>query len=179
MKKISFSDVCDLTACVLRGEVTNKVMPVSMTLHTGLASGNLKKVGPDDITFYFNKEDILCVEYEGKHYKVPKQSQPTYIVGETVAVSQCLRDLGYDANDRSDGNIYGLSHTLAWRMKSHVSASECKNFIRITGRQVKSPACIVGVTCLTVPVQMTSVRTFTVFTNSGTVIRRPGKPMLL
>ncbi len=79
----------------------------------------------------------MCVEYEGKHYKVPKQSQPTYIVGETVAVSQCLRDLGYDANDRSDGNIYGLSHTLAWRMKSHVSASECKNFIRIIGRQVK------------------------------------------
>ena len=29
MKKISFSDVCDLTACVLRGEVTNKVMPVT------------------------------------------------------------------------------------------------------------------------------------------------------
>ena len=137
MKKISFSDVCDLTACVLRGEVTNKVMPVTMTLHIGLASGDLKKVGPDDMTFYFNKEDILCVEYEGKHYKVPKQSQPTYIVGETVAVSQCLRDLGYDANDRSDGNIYGLNHTLAWTMKSHVSASQCKHFIKITGRQVK------------------------------------------
>lgn len=137
MKKISFSDVCDLTACVLRGEVTNKVMPVTMTLHIGLASGDLKKAGPDDMTFYFNKEDILCVEYEGKHYKVPKQSQPTYAVGETVAVAQCLRDLGYDANDRSDGNIYGLNHTLAWTMKSHVSASQCKHFIKITGRQVK------------------------------------------
>ena len=130
MKKISFSDVCDL-------EVTNKVMPVTMTLHKELASGDLKKAGPDDMTFYFNKEDILCVEYEGKHYKVPKQSQPTYAVGETVAVAQCLRDLGYDANDRSDGNIYGLNHTLAWTMKSHVSASQCKHFIRITGRQVK------------------------------------------
>ena len=95
MKKISFSDVCDLTACVLRGEVTNKVMPVTI------------------------------------------QSQPTYAVGETVAVAQCLRDLGYDANDRSDGNIYGLNHTLAWTMKSHVSASQCKHFIKITGRQVK------------------------------------------
>lgn len=137
MKKISFSDVCDLTACVLRGEVTNKVMPVTMTLHKELASGDLKKEDPDDMTFYFNKEDILCVEYEGKHYKVPKQSQPTYAVGETVAVAQCLRDLGYDANDRSDGNIYGLNHTLAWTMKSHVSASQCKHFIKITGRQVK------------------------------------------
>ena len=137
MKKISFSDVCDLTACVLRGEVTNKVMPVTMTLHIGLASGDLKKAGPDDMTFYFNKEDILCVEYEGKHYKVPKQSQPVFAVGEKVAVAQCLRDLGYDANDRSDGNIYGLDHTLAWTMKSHVSASQCKHFIRITGRQVK------------------------------------------
>lgn len=137
MKKISFSDVCDLTACVLRGEVTNKVMPVTMTIHKELASGDLKKEDPDDMTFYFNKEDILCVEYEGKHYKVPKQSQPTYAVGETVAVAQCLRDLGYDANDRSDGNIYGLNHTLAWTMKSHVSASQCKHFIKITGRQVK------------------------------------------
>lgn len=137
MKKISFSDVCDLTTCVLRGEVTNKVMPVTMTLHKELASGDLKKEGPDDMTFYFNKEDILCVEYERKHYKVSKQSQPTYAVGETVAVAQCLRDLGYDVNDRSDGNIYGLNHTLAWTMKSHVSASQCKHFIKITGRQVK------------------------------------------
>lgn len=137
MKKISFSDVCDLTACVLRGEVTNKVMPVTMTLHIGLASGDLKKIGPDDMTFYFNKEDILCVEYEGKHYKVPKQSQPVFAVGEKVAVAQCLRDLGYDANDRSDGNIYGLNHTLAWTMKSHVSAEQCKNFVLITGREVK------------------------------------------
>lgn len=137
MKKISFSDVCDLTACVLRGEVTNKVMPVTMTLHKELASDDLKKEGPDGMTFYFDKEDILCVEYEGKHYKVPKQSQPTYAVGETVAVAQCLRDLGYDAYDRSDGNIYGLNHTLAWTMKSHVSASQCKHFIKITGRQVK------------------------------------------
>lgn len=137
MKKINFSDVCDLTVCVLRGEVTNKVMPVTMTLHTGLASGELKKVSPDDMTFYFNKEDILCVEYKGRHHIVPKQNQPAYAVDETVAVSQCLRDLGYDANDKSGGNIYGLSHTLAWTMKSHVSASQCKNFVRITGREVK------------------------------------------
>ena len=137
MKKISFSDVCDLTACVLRGEVTNKVMPVSMTLHVGLSAGVLMKVGPDDMTFYFNKEDVLCVEHEGRHYIVPKQSQPIYAVGETVAVAQCLKDLGYDSNDKSDGHIYGLSHTLAWTMKSHVSASQCKHFVKITGRQVK------------------------------------------
>jgi hypothetical protein len=137
MKKISFSDVCDLTACVLRGEVTNKVMPVSMTLHVGQSAGVVMKVGPDDMTFYFNKEDVLCVEYEGKYYIVPKQSQPIYAVGETVAVAQCLKDLGYDANDKSDGHIYGLSHTLAWTMKAHVSASQCKHFVMITGRQVK------------------------------------------
>ena len=137
MKKISFSDVCDLTACVLRGEVTNKVMPVTMTLHVGLSGGDLKKVGPDEMTFYFNKEYILCVEYEGKHYKVPKHNQPVYAVGEKVAVAQCLRDLGYDASEKSDGHIYGLGHTLAWTMKSHVSANQCKNFVKITGRQVK------------------------------------------
>ena len=137
MKKISFSDVCDLTACVLRGEVTNKVMPVTMTLHKELASGDLKKAGPDDMTFYFNKEDILCVEYEGRHFQVPKQNQPTYAVGEQIAVAQCLRDLEYDANDRSNGHIYGLSHTLAWTMKAYVSASQCKHFVKITGRQVK------------------------------------------
>ncbi len=137
MKKISFSDVCDLTACVLRGEVTNKVMPVTMTLHKELASGDLKKAGPDDMTFYFNKEDILCVEYEGRHFQVPKQNQPTYAVGEQIAVAQCLRDLEYDANDRSNGHIYGLSYTLAWTMKAYVSASQCKHFVKITGRQVK------------------------------------------
>lgn len=137
MKKISFSDVCDLTACVLRGEVTNKVMPVTMTLHIGLASGDLKKVGPDDMTFYFNKEDILCVEHEGKHYKVPKQSQPVFAVGEKVAVAECLKDLGYDPKDTSNGHWRGLEHTPAWTMKSHVSASQCKHFIKITGRQVK------------------------------------------
>lgn len=137
MKKISFSDVCDLTACVLRGEVTNKVMPVTMTLHVGLSGGDLKKVGPDDMTFYFNKEDILCVEYEGRSHVVPKQSQPVYAVGEKVAVAQCLRDLGYDASEKSDGHIYGLGLTLAWTMKAHVSASQCKHFVKITGRQVK------------------------------------------
>ncbi len=137
MKKISFSDICDLTACVLRGEVTNKVMPVTMTLHVGLSGGDLKKVGPDDMTFYFNKEDVLCLEYDGKHYKVPKQSQPTYAVGEKVAISQCLKDLGYDPENRSDGHVRGLKHTLAWIMKSHVSASQCKHFVKITGRQVK------------------------------------------
>ena len=137
MKKISFSDVCGLTACVLRGEVTNKVMPVTMTLHIGLASGDLKKAGPEDMTFFFNKEDVLCVEYEGKHYKVPKQSQPIYAVGEKVAVAECLKDLGYDPKDRSNGHCWALEHTPAWTMKSHVSASQCKHFIRITGRQVK------------------------------------------
>lgn len=137
MKKISFSDVCDLTACVLRGEVTNKVMPVTMTLHTELDSGDLKKAGPNDMTFYFNKEDILCVEYEEKHYKVPKPNQPAYAIGEKVAISECLKDLGYDPKDMSDGHWRGLSHTLAWTNKSHVSASQCKHFIKITGRQVK------------------------------------------
>ena len=137
MKKINFSDVCDLTVCVLKGEVTYKVMPVTMTLHIRLASGDLKEIGPDEMTFYFNKEEILCAEYEGGHFQVPKQNQPTYAVGETVAVSQCLRDLGYDANDKSDGHIYGFGHTLAWTMKTHVSASQCKHFVKITGRQVK------------------------------------------
>lgn len=137
MKKISFSDVCDLTACVLRGEVTNKVMPVTMTLHVGLSGCDLKKVSPDDMTFYFNKDDILCVEYEGRHHIVPKQSQPVYTVGEMVAVARCLKDLGYDPNDRSDGHIYGLGHTHAWTKKSYVSAIECKHFVKITGRQVK------------------------------------------
>lgn len=137
MKKISFSDVCDLTACVLRGEVTNKVMPVTMTLHVGLSGGDLKKVVPDDMSFYFNKEDILCVEYGGRPHIVPKQNQPVYAVGEKVAVAQCLRDLGYDASEKSDGHIYGLAHTLAWTMKTHVSASQCKHFVKITGRQVK------------------------------------------
>ena len=137
MKKISFSDVCDLTACVLRGEVTNKVMPVTMTLHVGLSAGVLMKVGPDEMTFYFNKEDILCVEYGGRRHIVPKQSQPVYAVGEKVAVAQCLKDLGYDPKDTIDGHWKGLEHTPAWTMKSHVSASLCKHFVRITGRQVK------------------------------------------
>lgn len=137
MKKISFSDVCDLTACVLRGEVTNKVIPVNMTLHKELASGDLKKVGPDEMAFYFNKEDALCVEYGGRHYIVPKQSQPVYAVGEKVAIAECLKDLGYDPKDTSDGHWRGLEHTPAWTMKSYVSANQCKHFIMITGRQVK------------------------------------------
>ena len=137
MKKISFSDVCDLTACVLRGEVTNKVMPVTMTLHVGLSSCDLKKVGPDDMTFYFNKEDILCMEYKGKHYKVPKQSQPVYAVGEKVAVAECLKDLGYAPQDMSNGHLRFLIFTPAWTKKSYISASQCKHFVKITGRLVK------------------------------------------
>lgn len=136
MKKISFSDVCDLTACVLRGEVTNKVMPVTMTLHVGLSGSDLRKVGPDEMAFYFNKEDTLCVKYGGRHYIVPKQSQPVYAVGETVAVAQCLKDLGYDPKDTSNGQFV-LEHTPAWTMKSHVSVSQCKHFVKITGRLVK------------------------------------------
>lgn len=137
MKKISFSDVCDLTACVLRGEVTNKVMPVSLTQYIGLSGGDLKKVGPDDMTFYFNKEGILCVEHKGRHHKVPKQNQPVYAVGETVAIAQCLKDLGYAPIDKSGGHWRGLEFTPAWTMKSHIPASQCKHFIKIIGRQVK------------------------------------------
>ena len=137
MKKISFSDVCDLTACVLRGEVTIKVVPVTMTLHEELASGELRKASPDDMTFYFSKSGWFLAKYNGKDYTVPRQNLPAYKIGEKVAISQCLKDLGYDANEKSNGHIYGLCHTPAWTMKSHVSAHQCKNFVRITGMKVK------------------------------------------
>lgn len=139
MKKISFSEVCDLTNCVLRGEVTNKVMPVTMTIHVENTSGNLKKEGYDNMNFYFDKKDNLCMEYKGKHFKVPKQNQPIYAVGEKIAISQCLKDLGYDPDEKDykNGHIYGWEKTPGWTNKLHVSADQCKHFVKIKRRQVK------------------------------------------
>lgn len=72
---------------------------------------------------------------EGKLYvnEVFKDGEISkYAVGEVLAVAQCLKDLGYDPRDASNGHIWGLDHTPGWTNKMFVSASDCIHQIRIT-----------------------------------------------
>lgn len=66
-----------------------------------------------------------------------------YQVGEVVAVAQCYKHLGYDANalDRSPKDIDIVRGTLGqsagWNNKLFVRAEACKNRIRITNMRVE------------------------------------------
>lgn len=118
MQKIMFNDHYGLTNAVLTGRKTQTRRIIEG--HT-----------------YVNPFATSC---QGKLRvnEIHKQEEISrYAVGETLAVAQCLKDLGYDANDRSGGAVWGLDHTAAWANKMFVSASQCRNHIRITDIRIQ------------------------------------------
>ena len=112
MNKIMFDDKYGLTKAVLEGRKT-------MTRRIA------EKVLVEDIDQHL----VWTGEFK----------KPKYKVGETVAVAQSLRDMGYDPRDtrHKSGAIWGLDHTPAWTNKMFVSASECIHQIRITNVRVE------------------------------------------
>ncbi len=79
---------------------------------------------------------VLDEEFE---YPAPAEYQPKFLTGETVAVAQCLRDMGYDPRDTKhrSGEIWGLDHAAAWTNKMFVTASECIHQIRIVNVRIE------------------------------------------
>ena len=117
MKKICFSDKFGLTALVLSGQktMTRRIIRLDSTDEEYL-----------DSAFDWDLREMVVID----RYAIYKK-------GETVAIAQPLRDMGYDPNDRSDGHVFGLKHAVAWRNKLFVSAKECRHFIRITGLHIE------------------------------------------
>lgn len=106
-----FNDRYGLTKAVLKGR---KTQTRRLALHV-----------EDTQSFNLFLEDKSIRDYViHRHSRFRKN--------EIVAVAQCLKDLGYDAKDTSNGHIWGLDHEPAWTNKMFVSASQCKSWIRIT-----------------------------------------------
>lgn len=114
MQKILFNDKYGLTKAVLEGKKTQT---------RRLLVWNTFKSPMSTIC-----QGRLCVS---ELYHQDETSR--FAVGEVLAIAQPLKDLGYNADDKSGGHIYGLKKTAAWKNKMFVSASQCKSHIRITG----------------------------------------------
>lgn len=138
MKKILFSDRYGLTQAVLAGKktMTRRIIPPieidwnrrgKVTLPVSRLKGE---------TLFMDAIGVLDEDFE---YPAPAEYQPKFLTGETVAVVQSLRDMGYDPRDtkHKSGAIWGLDHTPAWTNKMFVSASECIHQIRITNVRVE------------------------------------------
>lgn len=126
MKKICFSDKFGLTALVLSGQKT-------MT----------RRIAPKEVQMYRDKAERIVrmtLEKETVEEAANLASIALYApyrAGETVAIAQPLSEMGYDPNDRSNGHVFGLKNTAAWRNKLFVSAKECRHFVRITGLHIE------------------------------------------
>ena len=126
MQKIMFNDRYGLTKAVLAGRKTQtrRIIPQAWL-------DRAKQFRED----YFN-DTLDCLEEKQlleQYFLVDRRMNPHYTVGEVLAVAQSLRDLGYNADDRTGGNIWGLDKSVAWNNKMFVSAKQCKNHILITG----------------------------------------------
>ena len=91
MKKIMFNDRYRLTGAVLRGDKTMTLRMMTMTLHRCNKYGQMVKIVPDDM---FIASDGTALFQLGRNgYRVPKENQPAYKVGEEIAIAQKYWDL--------------------------------------------------------------------------------------
>ena len=121
MKKIMFCDRYGLTQAVIDGR---KTMTRRIATFEGIRNpmiANVMSEGP-----LFGRHCLT----DGTEKTV---AMSAYALDEIVAVAQPLKDMGYNPNDRSEGHIYGLDHTVAWTNKMFVAASQCIHKIQITG----------------------------------------------
>lgn len=85
MKKIMFNDRYGLTQAVLEGKKTMTRRLMTMTLHKK-NSKELTPIVPDDM--FIASDGTAHFQVGRNGYMVPKQNQPTYHVGEEVAIAQ-------------------------------------------------------------------------------------------
>ena len=105
MKKIMFNEHFGLQQSVLDGtkDMTRRI--VGMTLHRKLKDGTMEDIEPDDM---FVADDGVALFQIGRNgYRVPKENQPAYKVGEEIAIAQRYWDLRncdafYEALQKAD-----------------------------------------------------------------------------
>ena len=105
MKKIMFNERFGLQQAVLSGTKTMTRRIVGMTLHRKLKDGTMEDIEPDDM---FVVDDGVALFQIGRNgYRVPKENQPSYKVGEEIAIAQKYWDLRncdafYEALQKAD-----------------------------------------------------------------------------
>jgi len=92
MKKIMFNDRYGLTGSVLRGEKTMTRRLMTMTLHKKNGK-EMTPIVPDDM--FIASDGTAHFQVGRNGYMVPKQNQPSFHVGEEIAIAQSYRQV-YD-----------------------------------------------------------------------------------
>ena len=93
MKKIMFNEHFGLQQSVLDGtkDMTRRIC--TLTLHRKMKDGTMEEIEPDDM--FIASDGTAHFQVGRNGYMVPKQNQPSYHVGEEVAIAQSYRDV-YD-----------------------------------------------------------------------------------
>jgi hypothetical protein len=114
----------------------------TLTLHRKLENGTMEVIEPDDM---FIASDGTALFQLGRNgYRVPKENQPAYKVGEEIAIAQPYKvtaqqnrewlDLQLAANGQYIGE---LMDSGGWENKMFVSAYYCPNHIRIKSIKIE------------------------------------------
>ena len=144
MKKIMFNEHFGLHQSVLDGtkDMTRRIC--GMTLHRKMKDGTMEEIEPDDMFIASDGTALFQIGRNG--YRVPKENQPAYKIGEEVAIAQPYKQC-WDIyqkqwesyNDpsswRTPDAILGdsVQETAGWTNKMFVKAEYMPHAIRITG----------------------------------------------
>lgn len=142
MKKIMFNERFGLQQSVLDGtkDMTRRIC--TMTLHRKLENGTMEAIEPDDMFIASDGTALFQIGRNG--YRVPKENQPAYKIGEEVAIAQSYKQC-WDIyqkqwesyNDpsswRTPDAILGdsVQETAGWTNKMFVKAEYMPHAIRI------------------------------------------------
>ena len=158
MKKIMFNDKYGLTQAVLEGRktMTRRIMPYPIEIDWNRRGRvTLPISGLRHGLLYMDCREIL---HESKPYDniAPHKYQPTYEIGEVVAVAQRYQDIPMDyllkhrtADGTSDWIFERLvRHSHGWTNKQGVIASLMPNRIKITNIKMERLQDITDEDCL-------------------------------
>ena len=142
MKKIMFNEHFGLQQSVLDGtkDMTRRIC--GMTLHRKTKDGTMEEIEPDDMFIASDGTALFQIGRNG--YRVPKENQPAYKVGEEIAIAQPYKQC-WDIyqkqwesyNDpsswRTPDAILGdsVQETAGWTNKMFVKAEYMPHAIRI------------------------------------------------
>lgn len=104
MKKIMFNDRYGLTGSVLSGVKTMTRRKMTITPYLKNELGDFVSVIPDDV--FVGSDGRAYFKWENKCYTVPKENQPSYRVGEEVAVAQSYNSIHNEYINDLNNPIY-------------------------------------------------------------------------
>lgn len=141
MKKIMFNDKYGLTEAVLKGRktMTRRVITQKVDIVRHF-NPRLFPEGYDPMAFYRDDRGMCrLIDTDGNYIN------PTYQVGEEVAVAQAYTDIpfehwkkrGINLNLQKDGTLKGLVELKGWDNKMFVRADAMPYRIRITNIKVE------------------------------------------